>query len=208
MVLISVARIFGKLYYWLTAYVPRRLPTTEAQYDRFKNVLVDCYGVPNEPQVWALVSGQIASTPAHKLRKSWGHIANAAKRLGINGLAQRHGAIARAVLTEKVEAAAKKQKDIMMGIDALFTAYPAAYQDLLKTLPEDRAEAIEFFTGELMERWPDEGSDTEWAQFLPVHAVHFNVKRAEESSNGTKAAQKLPQADAEPGPRVPKNGNS
>lgn len=77
-----------KIYYHLTAYVPRKLPATEAEFLAFKDIMLKYYGLKDEPDTYAMMTGQIQSTPGHKIRKSYGHIANSVKRLGINGLAK------------------------------------------------------------------------------------------------------------------------
>jgi hypothetical protein len=51
---------------------------------------VNAYGIPDEPQIWVLVAGQISSHDRFKLRMPWGHIANAAKNMGVINLAQGH----------------------------------------------------------------------------------------------------------------------
>lgn len=100
-----------KLFYHLTCYVPRRLPTTEDEYSRFKTVLVDAYGVPNEPNIWTMVAGQVTSTDPHRLRKPWGKIANACKRLAINELAMKHKYAALQELQARLEGAIKRESD-------------------------------------------------------------------------------------------------
>lgn len=102
-----------KLYYTLTAYVPRKLPTNQSEYEHFQNVLVVVYGVPDEPQVWTLVPGFICSTPATSIRASWGGIANAAKRLRINNMAQGYRKAALEALNAKLLAAIEKQNELM-----------------------------------------------------------------------------------------------
>src|ERR1700676_1799373 len=98
---------FLALWYWLTALYPRRMPTTEAAYDRFKLILVQYFGVPNEPQVWVTVAGQITSAHAQSRRLAWGKIANAAKRLTINKIAQISTNAARKELDAKLHAKVK-----------------------------------------------------------------------------------------------------
>lgn len=79
-----------KLFYRLTAYVPRKLPTTELEYAQFKDVLIGYYDVPDNPKSWMTVAGHICSTTPERLRKPWGNIANCAKRLDVNLLAMNH----------------------------------------------------------------------------------------------------------------------
>jgi hypothetical protein len=77
-----------KLWYHLTAYVPRKLPTTEAEFLAFRDILLKYYDIKDEPQSYAVLAGQIQGTPGHKIRKPIGHIANHIKRVKINALAQ------------------------------------------------------------------------------------------------------------------------
>lgn len=109
----TILRPFGILYYLLTAYIPRKLPATQEEYDALKSILVDCYGVPNEPTTWIVVSGQINSTPAHKLRKSYGNIVNTVKRLEINMLAQRDKNNQLMALNEKLKSAVERESERM-----------------------------------------------------------------------------------------------
>ena len=79
-----------KLYYKLTYFLPRPIPKTEYDYEKFKDILIQYFGVKNDPKSWMTVAGQITSTPSEKMYKSWGKIANCAKRLDINKLAHDH----------------------------------------------------------------------------------------------------------------------
>lgn len=85
----SIKTFSIKVYYHLTAYVPRKLPTDQAEIVAFKETLQLYFGLDDRHDVWLTVYGQITSTPATKLRKSYGEIANAARRHSvINPLAQ------------------------------------------------------------------------------------------------------------------------
>lgn len=77
-----------KAYYKATAFVPRRLPYTEAEFLKFKSTILETYDFADTPANMATMVGQITCTPAHKVRKSYAHIANVMKRLTINGVAQ------------------------------------------------------------------------------------------------------------------------
>jgi len=83
-----------KTYFKLTAYLPRKLPTTPEEYARFKHMLLKYYDVADEPKTWATVAGQVTSTPHYSIRKSFGVIANTVKRLEINALAQQDRVLA------------------------------------------------------------------------------------------------------------------
>lgn len=80
----------SRAYYQLTAYIPRKLPGNEAEYLKMKHVMVDAYAVTDEAQSWATIAGHITSTPTNQLRRPWGWLANTAKRLHVNALAQSH----------------------------------------------------------------------------------------------------------------------
>ena len=99
-------RFFIKAYYHLTAYVPRKLPKDHLQLNEMREVLELYFGLPNRHDVWLTVYGQITSTPSTSLRKSYGSIANAAKRLQVNKVAHEQKLIAiealKVMLEEKV----------------------------------------------------------------------------------------------------------
>lgn len=94
---------FKRAWFIATAYFPRRLPKNEFEFLRFKDVLVEAYGVKDEPVSWHCVAGNIGSTPAVRLRRPWGELANTAKRLGINQLAQSYRAKAQKDLEERLK---------------------------------------------------------------------------------------------------------
>lgn len=77
-----------KAYYILTAYVPRKLPTTEEGFNHLKKVVVEAYGVRDDVREMTVLVGQITSTHPNKIRRSYGHMANACKRLTMNALAR------------------------------------------------------------------------------------------------------------------------
>jgi hypothetical protein len=77
-----------KLYYHFTAYVPRKLPRTEEEYEALCQVLFEQYGIPDSAEVRATIAGQVTSVPGQSIRKPYGHIANFCKRLAMNELAQ------------------------------------------------------------------------------------------------------------------------
>lgn len=84
---IKVSKLL-KLYYLLTAHIPRQLPRNKKELEELAYILINYYGLPDKPDVWFTVSGQITSTPATKTRKPYSHIVNAARRLGVNALAR------------------------------------------------------------------------------------------------------------------------
>lgn len=76
-----------KVWYQLTARMPRHLPQTFDQWAKLKAILHIHYGVPDEPLSWAAIAGQITSLEATCMRKSYQSLANAAKRLKVNQVA-------------------------------------------------------------------------------------------------------------------------
>lgn len=106
------------LYYHLTAYVPRKLPTTEAELLAFRDILINHYGLKDEPQTYAVMCGQIQSTPGHKVRKSYGDIVNHVKRVKINALAQCYKIAATEELKAKMTALMEKENERLAEIEA------------------------------------------------------------------------------------------
>lgn len=77
-----------KLWYLLTGWFPRRMPQSEADFLVMRSVLIEIFGVKDEPATWATISGQIGSSAPTTIRKPYNDLANAAKRLRINAIAQ------------------------------------------------------------------------------------------------------------------------
>lgn len=96
-------------WYRLTAYVPRRLPTSHQELDNFRTIAQEYYGLECTSDQWITVCGQITSTPASSLRKSYGSIINAAKRLNINRVAHEQKLVAADRLKAKLEELVEKE---------------------------------------------------------------------------------------------------
>lgn len=79
----------AKFYYHLTAYYPRRLPTTETELLKLRETLIKYYGLEDKVEVWYTVASQISATKPIVIRKPYAHLVNAATRLKTNTLAQR-----------------------------------------------------------------------------------------------------------------------
>lgn len=84
--MVSISKWFKKLYYVLTIHMPRPLPRTLQEFMDLKSVLVDCYGLEDRPDVWFTVAGQISSTEATKVKKSYACYRNVGLRLETNRL--------------------------------------------------------------------------------------------------------------------------
>jgi hypothetical protein len=78
---------YHKFFYRLTAWFPRLLPTTQTEIDQLKQILVQHFGLKDDPRVWCTVLGQICSVKPTSIRKPYSHLVNVAKRLDINKLA-------------------------------------------------------------------------------------------------------------------------
>lgn len=98
----AVSRVKFKLlqaYFFLTSSYPRLLPRNETEFDNLKRVLHKYYSLEDDPTTWITVSGQITGVPPTSVRKSYGSLANAARRLRINQVAHQK----KLVEIEKIE---------------------------------------------------------------------------------------------------------
>lgn len=102
-----------RLYYRLTAHLPRKLPRTQAEFQKLRDIMVSAYSCNDQPSTTMVLAGQVTSTEAHRIRKSYAHIANCIKRLEINAVAQEFRQIAIKENNDRLEAAAKKIADAM-----------------------------------------------------------------------------------------------
>lgn len=84
----------NKLYYKLTAHIPRPLPTTEEEFYTTLDLLVQYFGIDGDHQDVVSFASQIQATSFPRLRKSYAFMASAIKRVKINGTAQREKLIA------------------------------------------------------------------------------------------------------------------
>lgn len=91
-------------YFRLTGSLPRKLPTTTEEYLKLRERLVLYFGLDDgDPAVWATVSGQITSTPATSMYKSYRAMANAGLRLKVNLVAHNEKVIAVNAIRAKLE---------------------------------------------------------------------------------------------------------
>ena len=187
----------SKLWYHLTAYLPRRLPDTPQKYERMKRVLIHAFGLPDDAPVWALVSGQISSQHPHKLRMAWGNIANAAKRIGINNLAQDQRKAAMNELQARLSEATAKHSTLMAGVEKLFTDHPDIFKDVLAGDPD----ALDVLCDQAATLFPDQAASPEqWAAFIKNQAVQKNVADTQKGAqDGDQSTEKLKAHDADPG---------
>lgn len=80
--------VFIKFIYKLTGYFPRKLPKTNEEFEALQTILKTYYGVDDREDTWLTLCGQIHSTPATKIRRSYKGLANACNRLDVNKTAR------------------------------------------------------------------------------------------------------------------------
>ena len=87
-IVIGMKSKFLRLYYFVSAPIPRRIPRTDAELEALLDILTRYYGLENASDVRLTVCGQLTALPPTKMRKSYGSLANAGKRLRINSMLQ------------------------------------------------------------------------------------------------------------------------
>lgn len=95
-------------YFKITAYIPRRLPMTVQEWYDLKRILNQYYGLEDHPQTWYTVSSQLLAGPPTSLRRSYGLIANATKKLRLIALVQSERDIAAKELNARLEEKVKE----------------------------------------------------------------------------------------------------
>lgn len=106
---IALFFIYARAYYFLTAYLPRRLPIDTQDWVRLKAILAEFYGVTDQPEFWATVAGHVASTPSYMSRRSYAFLSTVAKRLTVNAAAQQVRVQAGRELEARLAEAVKKE---------------------------------------------------------------------------------------------------
>lgn len=134
---------FTKAYYKATGFVPRTFPQTPESYKKFKAILKDAYGVPDEPRAWMTVAGHVCSTPAAQMKRPWAEIANAAKRMNVNEIAQMDKNEYLTAFRNELAEAMKAEAEATDGIEA--------QEIVAETYVEPKQEAPEAHTGEAQE---------------------------------------------------------
>lgn len=124
---------FTRAWYILTAYVHRPLPITEAEFLFFKDVMIEAYGVKDEPVSWHCIAGNIGSIKATKMRAPWGAIANTAKRLSVNKLAQSYRAKAQKDLEDRLKVLQEAEIERLKKEDAT----KLTKEEMAELYPED-----------------------------------------------------------------------
>jgi hypothetical protein len=116
-----------RAYYHLISWYPRRMPQTKEEFEALKIRLAFYFDVPNTPDSWITIGGQITSTQANSIRKSDRLLANAAKRLNINLIAHQEKQRCYQELQDKLEQKVKEHvqegtpdpEEVMQEVPAL-----------------------------------------------------------------------------------------
>lgn len=99
-------QVLKRLYYHLTAWLPRPMPTTKEEFHQMKLLFMEVYDIPNRPDVWYTIASHLQSTKPWWLRKCYFTLINPAKRLDINqmleGFKRQHSHENQVMLNEKL----------------------------------------------------------------------------------------------------------
>lgn len=102
-----------KLYYLLTAYIPRQLPQTQEQFEEVRAIMIKYYGLEDDPKITYTLAAQLMAGKPTSLRRSYGAMANATKKLGIAKMVQDLKSLA--VNQEKINLEAKSKASLAEG---------------------------------------------------------------------------------------------
>ncbi len=122
---------FEKAWYKATAGFKRRLPTTEAEYLKFRDVML-LFGVKDEPVSWHTIAGHIGGIKSTLMHAPWRDFANAAKRLSVNKLAQSYRAKAQKDLEDRLKVLEEAEIERLKKEDATKLSkeeFDALYKD-------------------------------------------------------------------------------
>lgn len=83
---VNIQTSISKIYYRLTIYLPRPIPTTIEEFMSLKDLLIKYYGLEDRPDVWFTVASQMTAGSPFSVRRSYVYYVNIAKRLPTNRL--------------------------------------------------------------------------------------------------------------------------
>lgn len=103
---------FTKLYYKLTAWYPRLIPSSKEEWESLRHTLKEVFNIDDDPMVWYAVYSRAQgsnndNTRLMSIRRSYLDLVNTTKRLKINKAAQDEKILA----AEKIEADAKRKME-------------------------------------------------------------------------------------------------
>lgn len=101
------------------------LPRSPDEFDQLKYILTEAYGVNDEPKSWVTVASHVSSHRSFSLRLGYGYLANSAKRLDMNEVAQAVKTEQFQIFKEKLEAAVERVK----------ASHPEEFKDDLTPTP-------------------------------------------------------------------------
>lgn len=111
MTISQVPLFFAKSYYRLTAYLPRALPVTANEIEGLRHILIMYFGLDwDEPTNYTFLSQLTAGHPT-SLRKSYGSMANACKKLKLAKLVSEEKELANERNRLRLEELIKKEAE-------------------------------------------------------------------------------------------------
>lgn len=130
--------MIDKLYYLLTAYVPRTLPKTQEDFEKMREIMVQHYGLEDDPKITYTLASQLMSGEPHSLRRSYGSMANAAKKLNIAKMVQDLKSLAIKEEQAKLKEKAEALKDGAIGVQK----EPYDIQTDVQVMPEPQEHVV------------------------------------------------------------------
>lgn len=109
----TIKRLIMVAYYYLTIALPRRLPRNMDEYSSMQVILLQYYGLKDDPMVWAIVADRVQSPKPTSIRISYRSIVNPTKRVFTNKVAQDFKLLAYAEINARLEAQAKETAEVM-----------------------------------------------------------------------------------------------
>lgn len=171
----------SRIFYMLTAYLPRNLPDSPEKYSRFKAIMVHAYGVEDTAQAWTIIAGQMTAHNPQKKRAAWGSIANAAKHMKIVQISRLAQAQAQALTVEsmaKTQAQQKHVKDLVLEL-----LKDETEETITEIIETKDSVTLKHVAMEAMSLEPAQGTLADWMSFIKATALELNVERVKEADH-------------------------
>lgn len=97
-----------KIYYLITAYLPRKLPSTKEELSHIRYVLTHYYGLEDRSDIWLTIFGNLTSRPAISLWFYYGQLNAVGRRMDINKLLHQEKLIEIKKLEDRLEELTKR----------------------------------------------------------------------------------------------------
>ncbi len=105
----DIKKYISLIFYRLTSRIPRRLPQTKEEYEHLKYVLIQYFGLAEDPTTWYTMASEITGTPRHQLYRSYRGLANVGIRFAyVNAVAQDFKQLAGMEIQANLEKKAKE----------------------------------------------------------------------------------------------------